>query len=184
MIFLLALYRTPTLCALLWHLAVLLLSAAPLAVCLALAPQSRAICLSMLLLGPLGALLRWRLSLRLNPLLPRFPLGTFLANASGSLLYCLLCVAMGLAVPRAEASVLPGRPALQSDAGWLFLQALLTGFCGGLTTMSTFVAELHQLPVRSSYAYLCASVLVAYACMLLINGLYFWMADQPSVIIP
>ena len=176
-------YRASTLQGLFFHLTMLLCCAAPLLSCLVLVAQSRAITLS-LLLGPFGAVLRWRLSLRLNPLLPRFPLGTFLANLAGTLLYCLLCVAMGLVIPAAQASVLPEHRALQSDPGWLFLEALLTGFCGGLTTMSTFVAELYKLPVRSSYMYMCVSVLVSYICLMLINGLYFWMADQPSVIIP
>lgn len=73
-----------------------------------------------------GALLRWALSVRLNPLLPALPLGTLIANLVGGYL-------IGLVL------------------GWLAqhpqvpLQVrlfLVTGLLGGLTTFSTFSAEV------------------------------------------
>jgi CrcB protein len=74
----------------------------------------------------LGALLRWALSLHLNPLVPALPLGTLAANLAGG-------YAVGLAV------------------GWLALHPelppqvrlfVITGLLGGLTTFSTFSAEV------------------------------------------
>lgn len=74
----------------------------------------------------LGALLRWQLSLRLNPLLPALPLGTLAANLAGG--YCV-GIALGW---------LAQHPELPPQAR-LFI---VTGLLGGLTTFSTFSAEV------------------------------------------
>lgn len=74
----------------------------------------------------LGALLRWVLSLRLNPVLPALPLGTLAANLVGGYL-------VGLAIGWLEQH--PGLPPQVR----LFL---VTGFLGGLTTFSTYSAEV------------------------------------------
>lgn len=83
----------------------------------------------------LGALLRWFLGNRLNPLFPTLPLGTLAANLLGGLL-------VGLAV--AWFSRHPGLP----PEARLFL---ITGFLGGLTTFSTFSAEVVTLLTRGEY---------------------------------
>lgn len=72
----------------------------------------------------LGALFRWLLSSKLNALLPLLPLGTLIANLVGAY---IIGVGMGYFAVHAS-------PELQ-----LFL---LPGFCGGLTTFSTFSAEV------------------------------------------
>jgi CrcB protein len=74
----------------------------------------------------LGALLRWALALRLNGVLPQLPLGTLAANLVGG--YCI-----GLAV--AWFGTHPGLP----PAARLFV---VTGLLGGLTTFSSFSAEV------------------------------------------
>jgi len=77
----------------------------------------------------LGALLRWVLGMKLNAVLPAIPLGTLAANLVGG--YVIgLCVAYFAA-----------RPDLPPQVR-LFL---ITGFCGGLTTFSTFSAEVVDL---------------------------------------
>ena len=77
----------------------------------------------------LGALLRWVLGMKLNAVLPAVPLGTLAANLVGG--YVIgLCVAYFAA-----------RPDLPPQVR-LFL---ITGFCGGLTTFSTFSAEVVDL---------------------------------------
>ncbi|NNU42097.1 fluoride efflux transporter CrcB [Ramlibacter montanisoli] len=74
----------------------------------------------------LGALLRWLLALRLNPLLPALPLGTLAANLVGG-------YAIGLVL-----GWLSQHPELPPQVR-LFL---VTGLLGGLTTFSTFSAEV------------------------------------------
>jgi CrcB protein len=84
-----------------------------------------------------GAWLRWWLSLRLNPVFPTLPFGTLTANLIGGY---VIGVAVG---------------AINLDLG-LTPQArlfLMTGFCGGLTTFSTFSAETFALLSRGQVAW-------------------------------
>ena len=100
----------------------------------------------------IGAWLRWGLSEWLNPRLVHFPMGTFVANAVGGFL-------VGLAVAYFA------RHAELSPAWRLFA---VTGFLGGLTTFSTFSAEVIVLIERNeaiwalglTAAHLCASLLL------------------------
>jgi len=76
-----------------------------------------------------GAITRWLLGLWLNPLLAHLPLGTLAANLVGG-------YAVGVAVAFfADASGLAPE--------WRLL--VITGFLGGLTTFSTFSAEVIAL---------------------------------------
>ena len=74
----------------------------------------------------LGALLRWVLAGRFNPLHPSLPLGTLAANLIGGYL-------IGIAV-----AYFAERPDMSPEVR-LFV---ITGFLGGLTTFSTFSAEV------------------------------------------
>jgi CrcB protein len=76
----------------------------------------------------LGALLRWWLGLRMNALWPGMPLGTLAANLIGGF-------GIGLAI-----GWLARHPELPPEVR-LFL---VTGLLGGLTTFSTFSAEVVQ----------------------------------------
>ncbi|MBF0182812.1 MAG: fluoride efflux transporter CrcB [Magnetococcales bacterium] len=82
-----------------------------------------------------GAWLRWWLGLLLNPLFPTLPLGTLAANLSGGYL-------VGLAFAFfSHHTLLP--PEIR-----LFV---VTGFLGGLTTFSTFSAEVVALLLQQEY---------------------------------
>ncbi len=74
----------------------------------------------------LGALLRWGLSAGLNHLLPTLPPGTLAANLVGGYL-------VGLAM-----AFIAQTPDLPPE--WRLF--IITGFLGGLTTFSTFSAEV------------------------------------------
>jgi CrcB protein len=77
----------------------------------------------------LGALLRWWLGARLNAHFPPIPPGTLAANLVGGYV-------VGVAV-----ACFATYGALAPE--WRLL--VITGFCGGLTTFSTFSAELVAL---------------------------------------
>lgn len=73
-----------------------------------------------------GALLRWQLGVHMNSFLPILPLGTLAANLVGGYI-------IGLAI-----AYFAQAPHLAPE--WRLL--IITGFCGGLTTFSTFSAEV------------------------------------------
>jgi fluoride exporter len=85
----------------------------------------------------LGAWLRWWLGLRLNALLPTVPLGTLASNLIGGYL-------VGVAVAFFEQN-----QALAPE--WRLFA--ITGFLGGLTTFSTFSAEVVTLLSRGQLAW-------------------------------
>jgi CrcB protein len=76
--------------------------------------------------GSLGCLLRWYLAVRLNALFPQLPPGTLAANIIGGYF-------IGVAM-----AVFLAFPALSPQ--WRLLT--VTGFLGGLTTFSSFSAEV------------------------------------------
>jgi len=73
-----------------------------------------------------GALLRWQLGVQLNNLFPTVPPGTLAANLIGGYI-------IGFAI-----AYLAQAPQLAPE--WRLF--IITGFCGGLTTFSTFSAEV------------------------------------------
>jgi len=79
--------------------------------------------------GMLGCLLRWCLAIFLNRYLPTNPPGTLAANLVG-------CYIVGMAI-----AVFTAYPTIAPE--WRLF--VTTGFCGGLTTFSTFSAETVML---------------------------------------
>jgi fluoride exporter len=79
--------------------------------------------------GSLGSLLRWWLGTQFNSHFPPMPPGTLIANLVGAYV-------IGLAV-----AFFATFSALAPE--WRLL--VITGFCGGLTTFSTFSAEIVTL---------------------------------------
>ncbi len=78
--------------------------------------------------GGLGSIARYAIGLALQPLLPKFPWATLVANA-------LACLVLGAVLGLQFQGNLPdGRRLL-----------LATGFCGGFSTFSTFTAETWAL---------------------------------------
>lgn len=77
----------------------------------------------------LGAVLRWVLGTKLNNLFPSLPPGTLTANLIGGYV-------IGFAI-----AYFAQAPELAPE--WRLM--IVTGFCGGLTTFSTFSAEVVTL---------------------------------------
>ncbi|MCB1968438.1 fluoride efflux transporter CrcB [Accumulibacter sp.] len=105
----------------------------------------------------LGAVLRWQLGIRLNSLFPTVPPGTLAANLVGAYL-------IGLAI-----AFFSSFSALSPE--WRLL--IITGFCGGLTTFSTFSAELALLlqQGRLSWAFGAAVAHVAGSVLMTFAGI-------------
>jgi CrcB protein len=92
----------------------------------------------------LGAVLRWLLGTALNALFPTVPPGTLAANLIGGYL-------IGVAIAySANNAALP--------AEWRLL--VITGFLGGLTTFSTFSAEVTTLLQQGRFAWAGAEIAV------------------------
>ncbi len=105
----------------------------------------------------LGALLRWWLGLTLNGLFPTIPPGTLAANLVGGYL-----VGLAIAFFATYAAIAPE---------WRLL--VITGLCGGLTTFSTFSAELVGLlqQGRTAWALAAAAVHVGGAVLTTFAGI-------------
>lgn len=115
-----------------------------------------------------GAWMRWGLGMALNPMFPTLPLGTLAANLIGGLL-------MGIAM-----ELLTRHAVLPAEARLL----VTTGFLGGLTTFSTFSAEVVTLLMRREWlwgslaigGHVVGSLALTVIGILTIRGLYSWGA--------
>lgn len=90
----------------------------------------------------LGAWLRWALGLLLNALFAPIPPGTLAANLIGGY---VVGIAIGFFAQ--TAAIAPE---------WRLL--IVTGFCGGLTTFSTFSAEITSLFQQGRLALMAAAI--------------------------
>jgi len=90
----------------------------------------------------LGALLRWGLGLRLNSIFPAVPFGTLASNLVGGYI-------VGVAM-----AYFATAPELAPE--WRLF--IITGFCGGLTTFSTFSAEVVTLLQQEQWTWALAAI--------------------------
>lgn len=111
----------------------------------------------------LGALLRWRLGLLLNSYFPEIPPGTLVANLLGGYI-----IGLAIALFANFSGIAPE---------WRLF--VITGFCGGLTTFSTFSSELVSLLQRGESLWACGAAAVHLAGSVLMTlagiGTVAWM---------
>ncbi|UYU33785.1 fluoride efflux transporter CrcB [Siccibacter colletis] len=110
----------------------------------------------------MGSLARWFLSLRLNPAHQAIPLGTLTANLIGAFI-----IGAGLA----WFNRMP-----QLDPMWKLL--ITTGLCGGLTTFSTFSAEVVFLLQDGRYAWAALNLALNLVGSLAMTALAFWLVNS------
>ena len=112
----------------------------------------------------LGGWSRWFIGLKLNSIYPHIPLGTVAVNWIGSFI-------IGFAIAYFA----------QSDLSPNYKLFVITGFCGGLTTFSTFSVEIVSLlqQGRFSTAMLAISlhVIGALLCTFAGIGLYGYLSN-------
>ncbi|MGU9865774.1 fluoride efflux transporter CrcB [Kluyvera ascorbata] len=109
--------------------------------------------------GGTGSVARWLLSLRFNPMHHAIPLGTLTANLVGAFI-----IGAGLA----WFNRLP-----QIDPVWKLL--ITTGFCGGLTTFSTFSAEVVFLLQEGKLSWALLNVAVNLLGSFAMTAVAFWL---------
>jgi CrcB protein len=116
--------------------------------------------------GSLGSLLRWWLGTMLNAHFPTLPPGTLTANLVGGYI-----IGLAIAFFATFSAVAPE---------WRLF--VITGFCGGLTTFSTFSAEIVALlqqgralwALGAAAMHLVGSILMTFAGI----GTVLWVRSQ------
>ncbi|ENX28885.1 MULTISPECIES: fluoride efflux transporter CrcB [Acinetobacter] len=99
--------------------------------------------LSIALGSVLGAWLRWGISLKFNSVFDNIPFGTVLVNLIGAFI-------IGLAVSFfSNSSISPN-----------YKLFIVTGFCGALTTFSTFSIEVVGLLQSSKFEYAISTIAI------------------------
>ncbi len=108
----------------------------------------------------LGAVLRWQLGLKLNEYFPTLPPGTLVANIVGGYI-----IGVAVAFFANTSEIAPE---------WRLF--MITGFCGGLTTFSTFSAEVVTLLQAGRIGWAATSILTHVGSSLIatIAGLLTW----------
>lgn len=109
--------------------------------------------------GGLGSVLRWAVSLKLNPLHQHIPLGTLTVNLVGGFI-----IGLALALFTRMTHI---------DPMWKLL--ITTGFCGGLTTFSTFSLEVVYLLQDGRFVWAVTNMLLNLAGSLVMTLLAFML---------
>ncbi|MCE0825003.1 fluoride efflux transporter CrcB [Buttiauxella sp. A2-C2_NF] len=111
--------------------------------------------------GGTGSVARWLLSMRFNPVHAAIPVGTLVANLVGAFI-----IGLGLALFTRMTHL---------DPVWKLL--ITTGFCGGLTTFSTFSAEVVFLLQDGRLAWAGLNMLLNLAGSLTMTAIAFWLVS-------
>lgn len=114
--------------------------------------------------GGTGSVARWFLSMRFNPMHHAIPLGTLTANLIGAFI-----IGVGLAWFNRMTHI---------DPMWKLL--ITTGFCGGLTTFSTFSAEVVFLLQDGRINWALANIAVNMLGSFVMTALAFWLFSAAS----
>ncbi|CBX96686.1 hypothetical protein IAQ61_005450 [Plenodomus lingam] len=125
--------------------------------------------------APLGCLLRYYISCWLNATNPNFPLGTFTVNVFGT-------AVLGMAYDLQHVSLSTTGLMGGGIIGCQVLQGIEDGFCGALTTVSTWMSEIDSLKRRYAYMYGAVSVVASLCLLIVIMGSVRWTVGWHAII--
>ncbi|HFR4115945.1 TPA: fluoride efflux transporter CrcB [Yersinia enterocolitica] len=111
--------------------------------------------------GGVGSVVRWLVSLKLNSFSPNIPVGTLIVNLVGAFI-----IGLTLALFTRITHI---------DPVWKLL--ITTGFCGGLTTFSTFSVEVVYLLQDGKLAWAAGTVALNLAGSLAMTMLAFILVN-------
>lgn len=114
--------------------------------------------------GGTGSVARWLLSMRFNPMHHAIPVGTLVANLLGAFI-----IGAGLAWFNRLTHI---------DPVWKVL--ITTGFCGGLTTFSTFSAEVVFLFQEGRVTWALTNIAINLLGSFAMTALAFWLFSSAS----
>lgn len=110
-----------------------------------------------------GTYIHWHLA-PLNSMFSKFKLGTFIVNVGGAWILGATFVTKRHFSNQLGANHL----------GVQVLYGVATGFCGCLTTVSTFAVEITSVTLAWSYVYAVSSIISAQFGLIIVVGVYEW----------
>lgn len=116
-----------------------------------------------------GSFLRYYLALWLNQNIKSFPLGTFFANE-----LAVLTMAVFTMCARGKSGYGSSIPIASSLTQCRVVSALSSGFCGSLSTISTFINEGYNLPLAHALIYYAISISTSYILEVILLGSMAW----------
>lgn len=114
--------------------------------------------------GGIGSVVRWLLSAKYNSASLAIPMGTLIANLTGAFI-----IGLTLALFSRFSHL---------DPIWKLL--ITTGFCGGLTTFSTFSYEVIVLMQEGRLAWAGLNILINLAGSFLMTAFAFWLVSMTT----
>ncbi|CCH62233.1 hypothetical protein TBLA_0G02960 [Henningerozyma blattae CBS 6284] len=122
--------------------------------------------------GIVGAILRMKLSDWFNARIAQFPIGTFIANELAVIVICVLTLIQK--GKRHSGSALHMKPIAHTLKQCRVVTAIISGFCGSLSTISTFINEGYKLPLPDTLLYYTTSIFISYVLAVLLLGIFSW----------
>lgn len=121
------------------------------------------------LFGIFGGYLRYYLSNWCNGWIKNFPMGTFIANE-----LAVILIACFQIILRGRKNYHEQRPVAHTVNSCHVTTSLVSGFCGSLSTISTFINEAYKLEFNYMLIYYFVTISVSYSLLVVIMGSYSW----------
>ncbi|KAL3229032.1 hypothetical protein RNJ44_02119 [Nakaseomyces bracarensis] len=123
------------------------------------------------LFGIPGSFLRYYLALWFNnkKYINNYPLGTYIANCFASLM-----LAVFILIQRGQKNSFTHLRIIENVNTCHVVGALANGFCGSLSTISTFINEVYGKNIIFTLKYYFSTIFTAYCLYVIILGSYAW----------